>query len=146
MINIIEYQFGTNPTLEDTDSDLMPDGYEFYNHLNGTFNDSADDTDADGLPNLYEYNNGLLAGIDDAAGDPDGDGLSNLQEFLFGSNPRDADTDSDGWSDGIEKKWGTDPRSSISNPLILMGLFLLLIISVIGISFLLFLQYRKYLI
>ena len=142
LINILEFQFGTNPKLEDTDGDLILDGYEFHNQLNGTLNDSADDTDADGLPNLYEYQNGLRAGYDDADGDPDEDGLSNLQEYLFGTNPRNADTDNDGWSDGIEKICGTDPRSFNSNPLTVVLLLLIIGFS-IGISIVIFTKFRK---
>lgn len=47
--NLQEYQNGTNPNKNDTDSDGMPDGWE------ATFND----LDSDGIPSWWEIRNGL---------------------------------------------------------------------------------------
>ncbi len=123
--NILEFQFGTNPQLKDTDGDLIPDGYEYFNKLNGTLNDSNDDFDSDKIPNLYEYQNGLQAGIDDALDDLDNDTLSNLDEFLLGTSPKEADTDNDGWGDGIEILLGTNPLKKVSNPFFLILLLII---------------------
>ncbi|MFX1507206.1 MAG: hypothetical protein ACFFDC_14085 [Promethearchaeota archaeon] len=102
LINIIEYEYGTNPRNSDTDGDLLPDGYEYNNNLNGNVDDAALDLDQDGMPNLYEYENGLLVGTDDAVVDSDGDGIPNLYEYqngLLAGSDDDANDDLD--SDGL---------------------------------------------
>ncbi len=143
LMNFLEFVFGTNPRIKDTDGDLIPDDYEFQHLLNGNHNDSYDDKDADGMPNLYEYQNGLLAGFDDANKDLDYDGLSNLQEYTLGTDPRDFDTDDDGWNDGIEFQMGTDPLSSDSNPFTLIFFNLLPLASIIAVTIIFLLQLRK---
>ncbi|MHA2307500.1 MAG: hypothetical protein ACXACU_19135, partial [Candidatus Hodarchaeales archaeon] len=82
--NILELKFGTNPNSSDTDFDMIPDGYEYYNQLNGTLNDSNDDLDEDGMPNLYEFQNGLNITLNDANLDSDDDGMPNLYEYQNG--------------------------------------------------------------
>ncbi|MFW9904664.1 MAG: hypothetical protein ACFFFH_10050, partial [Candidatus Thorarchaeota archaeon] len=102
LINIIEYEYGTNPIDADTDGDQIPDGYEYYNQLNGLLDDASLDLDQDGMSNLYEYENNLLIGINDAAADSDGDGIPNLYEFqngLLAGSDDDANDDLDG--DGL---------------------------------------------
>ena len=47
---------GTDPNDEDTDDDLLPDGWEVENGLDPLFYDSGNDTDDDGWTNLEEYN------------------------------------------------------------------------------------------
>lgn len=84
LINILEFKFGTSPIEYDTDNDLIPDGFEYLNQLNGTLNDATDDLDRDGMPNLYEYENGLLIGLNDSGMDADGDGMPNIFEFKYG--------------------------------------------------------------
>ncbi|NHJ49924.1 MAG: hypothetical protein FK733_19180 [Asgard group archaeon] len=108
----------------DTDSDLMPDGWEVNNGLDPLVDDAGDDEDSDGLSNVGEYNNNtdpndadtdndtLLDGwevtygldplIDDASNDIDNDYLSNLEEYTEGTIPNDADTDKDLLFDGHE--------------------------------------------
>ncbi len=124
LMNIIEFDIGTEANNNDTDGDGMSDGYEFYNYLDYMINDANDDYDGDGLMNIiefdigteannndtdgdgmydgYEYYNGLDYTIDDALLDNDNDGLSNYMEFLYNSNPQDSDTDNDGLLDGNE--------------------------------------------
>lgn len=61
--NANEYQFGTNPSLADTDADGIPDGYEVSNSLNPLDGrDLLEDKDGDRVPNLYEYQRGTAAG------------------------------------------------------------------------------------
>ncbi|MHA1961293.1 MAG: M20/M25/M40 family metallo-hydrolase [Candidatus Thorarchaeota archaeon] len=75
--------YDTSPTNNDTDFDVMPDGYEVQYHFN---------------PDLF-----------DADEDADSDGLTNVEEYLLGTHPRDADTEKDGMSDGWEVEYGLDP-------------------------------------
>ena len=67
------------------------------------------DTDGDGLPdewedfhNLNKNDDGSTAKENGAKGDPDSDGLTNEAEYLYGTNPREADTDGDNLSDSVE--------------------------------------------
>jgi WD40 repeat protein len=130
--NLQEYQFGTDPHQPDTDNDLMLDGYEYFNGLNGTIDDADDDTDADLIPNIYEFQNGLNANSDDANDDNDGDGLTNLVEYYLGTRADLNDTDYDGFPDGIERDLGFDPRTASSTPLFLVvPAFLLICLGII---------------
>jgi uncharacterized protein (DUF1800 family) len=79
------------------------------------------DTDSDGLPDWWEFTHRLRANFAaDAAEDLDGDGLTNLQEFSRRTNPRLADTDGDGLTDAVETGTGTwlSATSTGSNPLL----------------------------
>lgn len=70
------------------------------------------DSDTDGLPDGWEYGLGLnLLNASDAQEDSfDGDGLTNLEEYIHKTNVRSVDTDDDGLSDGLEVHvFGTDP-------------------------------------
>ena len=131
-----------NPNNPDTDSDLMPDGWEVLNVIDPLVNDAGDDFDVDDLTNLQEYNYGtdpndadtdgdlmpdgweVLYGYDplnefesdpDPNGDDDNDGLANLQEFYEGTNPIEDDSDEDGFLDGWEVLYGFDPNDN-ENP------------------------------
>ncbi|MHA2198697.1 MAG: SBBP repeat-containing protein [Candidatus Thorarchaeota archaeon] len=125
MIEMIVGTFLDNP---DTDSDLMLDGWEYYNGLNPLVDDAAGDLDSDTLSNLFEFNigtlpntndtdsdtmldawehyNGLNPLVNDASGDLDSDGLTNVQEFGVGSNPDSGDSDSDMMPDLWEYTYG----------------------------------------
>jgi hypothetical protein len=61
LTNAQEYQAGTDPFDEDSDSDSLPD--------------------------LWELENGLDPLVDDASEDPDGDQYTNLEEFVLGTDP-----------------------------------------------------------
>lgn len=66
------------------------------------------DTDSDGLPDRWERDN--QGDLNQEAGDDfDGDGLTNSQEYLFGTNPKSADSDGDGMTDGEEIASGHNP-------------------------------------
>ncbi len=145
LVNILEYKFGTNPHLADSDLDQISDYYEFIygmngslddangdidndgmsnlyefqNNLNSAINDTMMDADNDGMPNLYEYLNGLEAGKDDANDDLDNDGLPNIFEFRYdfviGIDDGEDDADSDGLSNREEFLLGTNPRDPDSD-------------------------------
>lgn len=132
IVNIYEYQQGTDPNNPDSDGDGMPDGWELENDLDPRENcDALEDLDGDGANNLQEYQSGtnlyapdsdldgMLDGweleyvlsplLDDSFEDPDQDGLTNLQEYQLGTNPRNNDTDNDGMDDGWEYANGLNP-------------------------------------
>lgn len=67
------------------------------------------DTDSDLIPDYWEFASGLNPYSNDAAGDADGDGLTNYQEYLAGTDPQLTDTDGDGIPDSVEVSNGTDP-------------------------------------
>jgi hypothetical protein len=53
-----EFIVGTSENSWDSESDLMPDGWEFTYMLDPFIDDSADDNDGDEVSNLDEYLNG----------------------------------------------------------------------------------------
>lgn len=113
LVNLLEYQHGTNPGLYDTDADGLSDGEEVLLYGTNPVNPDTDsdglfdgleillatdplnwDTDGDGMPDAFEVLDALgqlrnpdarLNPLDpsDANEDYDGDGLSNLQEYLI---------------------------------------------------------------
>ena len=113
----------TDPTIEDTDGDSMPDGFEYYiwydavvgtdgtNRLTGCkFNlDDVESYDSlitpEEVANIYNPN----IARDWTNQDTDGDGLSDLEEFLMGTNPVHWDSDLDGLSDFYEVYYGMNP-------------------------------------
>ncbi len=79
------------------------------------------DTDSDGLPDWWEFTHKLRPNFfGDAALDVDGDGLTNLQEYQRGTHPRLSDTDGDGLSDLVETNTGVwvSATNTGSNPLL----------------------------
>ena len=87
--NLYEYLNGTLPNNNDTDSDLMHDGWEVANSLDPLVND--------------------------ATGDPDLDTVTNYQEYVYGTNPNNNDTDSDLMPDGWEILYGLDPLTDTAS-------------------------------
>ena len=120
----------SDPTLEDTDEDGFPDGFEYYHWyratvgylevraLNGTLVTNhlyetgrrfdARNPGAGTVITSAEIarlmNPRLPGGSADeaAARDSDNDGLTDLEEFALGTNPFDFDSDGDGLPDGFE--------------------------------------------
>ncbi|MHA2423632.1 MAG: hypothetical protein ACXAEF_02520 [Candidatus Thorarchaeota archaeon] len=102
--------YGTSYNNNDTDGDLMPDGYEVIMGHNPLVRDGDEDPDFDGLQNLDEYLHGTLYNVsdtdhdlmldgwevlngldplrDDAMEDPDGDSMENLYEYRAGYDPQ----------------------------------------------------------
>ena len=74
-----ERMLGSNPNSNDSDSDTLPDGWEF----------------------IHQFNPVVAA---DAAGDADADGISNLWEYKLGYSPRLTDSNGNGMNDASEDK------------------------------------------
>jgi len=107
LTNYDEYLHGTNPNIEDTDTDTLSDGDEVHLYMT---NPLEEDTDHDLLSDGYEVLWGLNPlVIDDVYADPDNDGLSTLDESYLWTDPTNPDTDGDGYSDGLEYVHDTDP-------------------------------------
>lgn len=80
----------TDPNDNDTDDDLMLDGWEVHFDTNPLVNDSDENPDEDG----YDLDgNGTIFGSEE---------LINLEEYYNGTNPKSNDTDNDSMPDGYE--------------------------------------------
>ena len=64
LINIEEWNLGTDPTEADSDGDGMPDGFE-YNWFASFDRDGTGDFDNDGVPDLVEFENGTNPTVND---------------------------------------------------------------------------------
>lgn len=108
--NVFEYQNGTSPILNDTDSDGISDWTElFIYNSNPANNDTDNDNMGDGWEIFYGLN--ILDSSDNET-DNDLDDLSNVLEFKHKTNPNNNDTDSDDLLDGLEVNFVfTDPLS-----------------------------------
>lgn len=111
----MEEYLGSDITIQDTDGDELPDGYEFfvtltdctmYDSLGEGLSDGEYDFDEDGLNNKTEYNIGTRPDEEDY----DYDGLSDGEEVnCYGTDPMNSDTDEEGLKDGDEIILGTSP-------------------------------------
>ncbi|NHI89319.1 MAG: hypothetical protein EAX87_07335 [Candidatus Thorarchaeota archaeon] len=103
----------TDPLSNDTDLDLMPDGWEVGLGLDPNSDDSMGDLDTDGLENVYEFLYGTLADNNDTDSDTLLDGL---EVYTYGTDPLSVDTDSDMLLDPDEIfVYGTDPTTPYSD-------------------------------
>jgi len=129
--NALETIIGTSSASPDTDSDNLPDYWEYTFGTDPTRFDANDDPDNDRLDNLAEYESGtnpkladsdgdtmidsweVMNGTDplthDASLDPDNDSLSNLEEYLAGTFPFSNDSDNDSMPDAYEVMNHLDP-------------------------------------
>lgn len=83
--NATERKYGSSDYDLDSDDDTITDYDEIYQY---STNPSKSDTDSDTMPDNYEINNGLAPTIDDSISDLDGDGVNNLAEFIAETNPQ----------------------------------------------------------
>jgi len=101
LVNIDEWQYGTDPQEEDTDTDLIMDGQEV--HIYGC-DPTIVDTDLDMLSDGQEV---IDTDGDISDGNPDGGFFPNwnggdMDEDGLVDGPTDWDTDGDGMPDGFE--------------------------------------------
>ncbi len=59
LINLKEFELGTDPNSVDTDTDGLPDGWEVSFFLDPLISDAGVDTDGDGATNFQEFRDGL---------------------------------------------------------------------------------------
>lgn len=99
--NIVEFQEGTNPLINDTDYDGLIDYEEVYSPSSYLKSDpTVADTDGDLLNDGVEV---LQTGTSPNLADTDGDGLSDFAEArVIGSDPLERDTDGGFADDGKE--------------------------------------------
>ena len=128
-------QFRMDPTMEDTDSDGMPDGWEYFFWYQAKVwapGNAEIGKKKDGQLFVFErFNpNDIVRGTEIAAEDVlkrfdpcveldrsvkdfnpdfDGDGLADLEELVIGTNPCHWDTDADHMCDGWEVLHALDP-------------------------------------
>jgi len=96
--NLEEYWNNTNPRVNDTDGDGMPDGWEAFYGLNATdSSDANDDFDSDG----YDSNRDTFVSSEEK--------YTNYEEFLNNTTPNNNDTDEDGMWDGWEVFYNLNP-------------------------------------
>ncbi len=108
--NLQEFNLRTSPRSTDSDGDSLDDYSEVYEY--GT-NPSLADSDFDYMPDGWELQYNLDPLTYDADLDPDGDHLTNKEEFLFGTSPRNEDSDFDNLQDDVEIfQFGSDPSSN----------------------------------
>ncbi len=115
----------TDPTIDDTDGDGMPDGYEYYMWYCAVV--GAGDEPMTGRKFMLEdiENHSTVISTDTIASlynpniarswdsqDTDNDGIYDIEEFLIGSNPIDWDSDGDGLSDLYEVMYNINPLSA----------------------------------
>ncbi|HPW75865.1 MAG TPA: PKD domain-containing protein, partial [Kiritimatiellia bacterium] len=116
----------TNPTLQDTDGDLFPDGWEYYfwynakvNGVTGMAYTPTNIAVGTLIPTrtITTAFDPIVPATDSATGaavnrDLDNDGLSDIEELTIGTNPIHWDTDGDGMCDGWEVMRGLNPNDS----------------------------------
>jgi hypothetical protein len=100
--------WNTNPVDDDTDNDLLPDGWEVAyatwstSYGGWTLDPARADSDGDGVSDRDEDidNDGYDSNYD--AKLEGGELFTNYEEYLNGTNPTKKDSDNDGMGDGFE--------------------------------------------
>ncbi len=141
LLNALEApdRWDTNPVDDDTDGDLLADGWEVSASERAISLGLVDNNTLDALgargPMDPRMPDSDLDGIDDGSEDFDDDGLNRTHllndhdndgmwsgwEFYFDFDPFDAadafvDSDGDGYNNKCENKWNTNPKDPTSFP------------------------------
>jgi hypothetical protein len=102
LTNYQEYILKTDPLDWDTDSDELPDGWEFKFKLNYYDPNGDEDQDLDTLTNLEEYRYHI----------PPAWNVTNDGVWWGGTDPTSTDTDNDSLTDGWEDLYNLDPTDN----------------------------------
>lgn len=128
LIDALELQMGTDPTVADTDQDGLSDSYEL---LKVGTDPTLADSDEDQIGDATELAMGTdpldadthrVGRLDSAEGRPeafvdtDSDQLSDELEAVLGTDANSIDSDRDGIVDGMEYLAGFDPADAMSSP------------------------------
>lgn len=129
LLNLAEFEAGTDPNEKDSDGDGLEDGPE----VNATLNDGItatgfaatnplrEDSDGDGVNDLVEVTGALNTQFGNAAtnpnaGDSDSDGLPDSYELLCNSEPATAlNPNDDGTSDATQAPGGDRDMDGLTN-------------------------------
>ncbi len=103
------FLYQTNPILNDTDFDELIDGNEIFIYFTDPKNN---DTDDDLMPDGWEVQYELNPLLTDSLEDPDSDELLNIDEFGNNTIPNDFDTDDDLMPDGWEVQYNMNPLAN----------------------------------
>jgi hypothetical protein len=97
-------------TVDDTLADPDGDGVLNLQEFNVGTDPCNPDTDGDGMNDAQEIINGCLDPlVADASADPDGDSLTNAQELTLGTNPCGPEMDYDGDGCSNQEELGPNP-------------------------------------
>ena len=94
--------YGSDPTVVDSDGDGAADGLEVIVGTDPTVTDQTD-SDGDGIGDTVEIYIGSNPNVSNSNVDSDGDTLSNYDEVnVYHTHPLMVDTDGDGTNDNID--------------------------------------------
>ncbi len=121
--------------------DMDCDGLAECQEISERTDRANNDTDFDLLPDGYEVAHGLdPKNPEDALWDHDADGPTTYHEYTIGTDPRSQDSDNDSYSDGWEVVNGYDPRDGnvplheilhYNAPIILLAAFSVVVLSLV---------------
>lgn len=112
-----EFTWGTNVSVADANLDYDSDNLTNLDEFKYLTNPLSNDTDSDGIPDMWEIKHNLNPrDSTDSGCDFDNDLLPNWEEYMYGTDPWNPDSDGDGFLDGDEVFAGCDPLDPNSHP------------------------------